>query len=406
MAKEISNNLNVPIDKGINMDKLGSINHKENFGIQKSSTRGKKKYSFFINDNIQNLAYDFDDNQIDSSKYNLITYIPKSLLFQFSRMANIYFLMIAVLQLIPIISPLNPMTAVAPLCFVLFVSMLREGIEDLERHKYDNQLNSEPTIVYRDGDWREVVSKDIKMGEIVMVKRDNSFPADMIILDSNLKIGICYVETASLDGEKTLKMKFPAKTTANKFKEGETFRSHINIAGFCNCELPDSDLYSFNGCSEIKIDNLTETSSLDNKNLLLKGSFLRNTEWIIGYVVYTGHNTKIILNSKKPKQKVSMVETKMSRYMIAVLGFQIVLCLICAIFNQQFYQNNLVNAWYLSFDAKWDVNSSAAISYFTYMLLLNTLIPISLIITLEIIKIIQGYFMSCDVLLYSKIRDR
>ena len=65
--------------------------------------------------------------KINSLRYNLITFLPFSLLNQFRRYANIYFLVIAIIQSISIISPLNPFSAIAPLVFVLGLSMLREG---------------------------------------------------------------------------------------------------------------------------------------------------------------------------------------------------------------------------------------------------------------------------------------
>lgn len=64
---------------------------------------------------------------------------------QFQRYANIYFLVIAILQSIPSISPLTPLSAIAPLVFVLAVSMLREGLEDIARHRSDKKMNSEHT---------------------------------------------------------------------------------------------------------------------------------------------------------------------------------------------------------------------------------------------------------------------
>ena len=99
-----------------------------------------KLYKFYINDNEKNiLTYNFTDNKINTTKYNLITFIPKALLIQFVRLANIYFLICAILQCIPIISPLTPAIAVVPLVIVLSVSIIREGIEDYSRAKLDRR---------------------------------------------------------------------------------------------------------------------------------------------------------------------------------------------------------------------------------------------------------------------------
>jgi phospholipid-transporting ATPase len=240
------------------------------------STRGRSRYNFYINDNKKNEMYDYRSNIVDQSKYNILTFLPKSLLFQFLRLANIYFLVVAVVQMIPIVSPLNPMTAVAPLVFVLFVSMFREGIEDFERHKYDNQLNSEPVIAYKNNEWINTLSGDLQMGDLVVVTQDNSFPADMILLDSSLNDGVCYIETASLDGEKTLKNKSSPKGISKKFHSdngSNQWKQNITLSGNCNCDGPNPDLYKFDGNLELSFGNEELKVPLDPKSLLLKGNF-------------------------------------------------------------------------------------------------------------------------------------
>lgn len=74
---------------------------------------------------------EFPSNRIKTSKYNIINFFPKCLFLQFMRVANFYFLATAVVQSISIISPLAPFTAIAPLVFVLLVSLIREAIDDI-----------------------------------------------------------------------------------------------------------------------------------------------------------------------------------------------------------------------------------------------------------------------------------
>ena len=100
-------------------------------------------YEFYINDPDKNTTeLFFKNNKISTTKYNAITFLPKALLYQFIRLANIYFVFIAILQSIPLISPLGAATAIAPLVFVLAVSLIREAVEDLKRRKLDNEQNS------------------------------------------------------------------------------------------------------------------------------------------------------------------------------------------------------------------------------------------------------------------------
>ena len=78
-------------------------------------------YEFYINDAIKNKEqYNFKDNEVNTKKYNIITFLPKALLIQFIRVANIYFLISAILQCIPIISPIGPETAIIPFSIVFW----------------------------------------------------------------------------------------------------------------------------------------------------------------------------------------------------------------------------------------------------------------------------------------------
>ena len=106
------------------------------------------------------------------------------------------------MQRIPIISPLAPASAVVPIIIVLSVSIIHEGIEDCFRAKLDKEQNSELTSSYVDGKWENATSGKLKIGEVVEVLQEDPFPADLILLDSDLPEGICFIETGTLDGEK------------------------------------------------------------------------------------------------------------------------------------------------------------------------------------------------------------
>ena len=151
--------------------------------ISKKPKKPKKQYEFYINNSHKNtVEYGFKDNRVDTTKYNIITFLPKALLFQFLRVANIYFLVSAILQCIPAISPLGAETALIPIIIVLSVSIIREGVEDCARAKLDRAQNNESTEHYVD-EWEQTTSGKLLMGEIVSVKQDDAFPADLILLD-------------------------------------------------------------------------------------------------------------------------------------------------------------------------------------------------------------------------------
>ena len=452
-------------------------------------------YEFYINDpekNTEELM--FKDNKISTTKYNAFTFLPKALLYQFIRLANIYFVFMAVLQSIPIISPLGPATAIAPLVFVLSVSLIREAIEDLKRRRLDNEQNANEVETYRDGIWIKIKSGDLRLGEIVRVKQDGVFPSDLLLIDSNLPDGICFIETGTLDGEKTLKIKSSPNFTKGKFlkinegvipthtpagniqfiplqKKGtdilsisrknseisstslnkrETFKNHekkqnletyknediraissnsnlncdasfnhIRIEGIIQCDLPNPSLYMLNGRTNMRLNGIGNEFPLDAKNLLLKGAKLRNTEWVIGIVLYTGHNCKLMKNAKDPIIKMSSVESLLNKLLIGILIAQIILSIISCIFHSIYYKKHEKIIIYKSYSDElkeslptwvdylpFALTIDSLLSFFTYMLLLNTMIPISLIITLELVKIVQGLFISVDAKSYSFTRKK
>ena len=387
-----------------------------NTKIDSTNDKQEKFLEFYINDNKKNKVYNLNDNTITTTKYNILTFIPKGLLFQFCRLSNVYFLFTAIIQSIPLISPLTSVTAIIPLIFVLGISLIREALEDLVRHNYDNLNNLEEVIVLRKNKFVKSTSQTLKHGEIILVYENKSIPADMIVIDSGFSEGICYVETSSLDGEKTLKLKVANKYTKGFFssdiKQSKGIEKYFHYSQYSLCGTikinePNIDLSYINGTmhavfnkNECKIDEIITISTTD---FLLKGSILKNTNWIIGIVIYTGMKNKIILNSKKPRMKMSKIEKTLNYFLSFVFIFLIILCIASSIEHhidylskKKFYDNFII--------LKESGGVESFICFFTYFLLLNTLIPISLIVSSEIIKIIQGIYISWDIFLYSKVR--
>ena len=97
---------------------------------------------------------------------------------------------------------------------MISLSILWDGVEDLKRYKSDLITNSNKTIRY-DFDQKiwltEILWSDLEVGDIIMVKKDEPFPADLVLLCSSNQDGQCYIMTSSLDGEKNLKPKYSVK---------------------------------------------------------------------------------------------------------------------------------------------------------------------------------------------------
>ena len=85
----------------------------------------------------------FSKNEIHTSKYNAFSFIPLNLYEQFSRFSNIYFLVMGILEMIPAISTSNGLPVIYfPLVFIIFLTALKDLVEDYKRHKSDKKENS------------------------------------------------------------------------------------------------------------------------------------------------------------------------------------------------------------------------------------------------------------------------
>ncbi|KAG2463604.1 AT11C ATPase, partial [Polypterus senegalus] len=98
-------------------------------------------------------------------------------------------------------TPTSPVTSGLPLFFVITVTAIKQGYEDWLRHKADNEVNKYPVTVLENGKRNRKESKNIKVGDIVEVTEDETFPCDLILLESSRDDCTCFVTTASLDGE-------------------------------------------------------------------------------------------------------------------------------------------------------------------------------------------------------------
>uniref|UniRef100_A0A4W5PPB4 Uncharacterized protein n=1 Tax=Hucho hucho TaxID=62062 RepID=A0A4W5PPB4_9TELE len=147
----------------------------------------------------------YPDNRIISSKYTFWNFVPKNLFEQFRRIANFYFLIIFLVQLI-IDTPTSPITSGLPLFFVITVTAIKQGYEDWLRHKADNAINQCPVHEVQHGNVIRKQSRKLRVGDVVLIKEDETFPCDLILLSTSREDGTCFVTTASLDGESSHKV--------------------------------------------------------------------------------------------------------------------------------------------------------------------------------------------------------
>ncbi|XP_019938453.1 probable phospholipid-transporting ATPase IA isoform X5 [Paralichthys olivaceus] len=329
----------------------------------------------------------FCSNRVSTAKYNVLTFLPRFLYSQFRRAANAFFLFIALLQQIPDVSPTGRWTTLVPLLFILVVAAVKEIIEDLKRHNADNVVNKKECQVLRNGAWEIVHWEKVDVGDVFKINGCDFVPADAVILSSSEPQGMCYIETSNLDGETNLKIRQGLQITADI----KDIDSLMRLSGRMECESPNRHLYEFVG--NIRLDGHS-TMPLGPDQILLRGAQLRNTQWIHGVVVYTGHDTKLMQNSTRPPLKLSNVERITNFQILVLFGWLLAISLICSI-GQTIWKYQYGNdAWYM--DLNYGGAANFGLNFLTFIILFNNLIPISLLVTLEVIKFIQAFFINWD----------
>ncbi|KYR02985.1 P-type ATPase [Tieghemostelium lacteum] len=360
----------------------------------------KKKYignsrEIYINHPERNTPFKYCGNRISTTKYTPLTFIPKNLYEQFRRAANFYFLVIAAIQLIPGLSPVNPYTTWIPLIFVLLVTAIKEGIEDWNRNSSDKTVNNLLSHVLRGNQFVDIPWKEIKVGDMVRVNKGERFPADLVILNSSEQHGVCYIETANLDGETNLKQRQAIPVTFENLRNEEDLSL---FRGVVECEHPNNVIYVYHGTIQMSDQDQTPKHPLNATQTLLRGCVLRNTEWIYGVVVYTGEDTKIMQNSTDAPSKRSTLEKLVNRALINLFIIMFVVCVVGTVVNIAWTSQNREGAWYLGF--KSDAVRKSALNFFSFMIAFAVMIPISLYVSLELVKVAQAVFIYWDVQMY------
>lgn len=359
-------------------------------------------------DSFEASVLNYSGNYVRTTKYTLATFFPKALFEQFRRVANVYFLICAILSFTPL-SPYSAVSNVLPLVVVIGATMGKEVLEDWRRKKQDIEVNNRKVKVHcGDGAFDYTKWRDLKVGDVVKVGKDEFFPADLILLSSSYEEAICYVETTNLDGETNLKLKQALDATSN-VQEDFNFQ---NFKAIIRCEDPNANLYTFVGSLELE----EQQYPLTPQQLLLRDSKLRNTDYIYGAVIFTGRDTKVFQNSTGPPSKRSKVERRMDKIIYFLFGILVLMSFIGSFFfgiaTREDLQDGKMKRWYLRPDdttAYYDPKRAAVaaiLQFLTALMLYGYLIPISLYVSIEIVKILQSIFINQDLDMYYEETDK
>ncbi|KAF8237704.1 phospholipid-translocating P-type ATPase [Tricholoma matsutake] len=428
----------------------------------------------------------YTSNQVITSKYTILTFLPRNLLEQFRRIANLFFLGIAILQFFHKFSTISPGLVIFPLLVVLAITALKDGYEDVKRHQSDRRVNystvrvlsgagwvnpnsmqkksrtfvraivptskkpkkvrsppietetdtpesldvlaEDAEVEYDDlheegidttlhlfghhGDderphWKKTIWENVRVGDFVKIKENESFPADILICATSEDENVAYVETKNLDGETNLK----SRNAAPALTHLRTARDCANIKnGFrMECDRPNVNMYKLNASLIIdrldKGDTVVEKEGapavfpIDMQMMLLRGTILRNTGWVIGVVMYTGEDTRIVMNSGGTPSKRSKVERQMNPQVfinLIILACMAVACAIVdAVLEHRYYPRN---APWLYDDNRSDDNPSinGLITWAFALITFQNIVPISLYISIEFVRTCQAAFIYFD----------
>ncbi|KAI0881871.1 phospholipid-translocating P-type ATPase [Annulohypoxylon maeteangense] len=352
-----------------------------------------------LNNPPANAANKYVDNHVSTAKYNVATFLPKFLIEQFSKFANVFFLFTAALQQIPNLSPTNRYTTIGPLVAVLLVSAGKELVEDYRRKQADSALNNSKARVLRGSTFEETKWINVGVGDIVRVESEEPFPADIVLLASSEPEGLCYIETANLDGETNLKIKQALPETSTMVSPAELSR----LGGRVRSEQPNSSLYTYEATLTMQAGGGEKELPLNPEQLLLRGATLRNTPWIHGIVVFTGHETKLMRNATAAPIKRTKVERQLNMLVLALVGMLLVLSVISTVGELVFRSVRSDSISYLQLGAltePGDVVKAIFKDLVTYWVLFSSLVPISLFVTVEMVKYWHGILINDDLDIY------
>ncbi|GAA5984594.1 hypothetical protein JCM10908_003414 [Rhodotorula pacifica] len=505
----------------------------------------------------------YERNKVRTSKYTLLSFVPKNLSEQFRRVANIYFLALVILQVFSIFGATTPQIAMLPLVAILLITGIKDGLEDARRHTLDNEVNNsavtrlgdwanvnvpednrpwwafwrrsnpnhriskgvrklrqmegtfDATFLYADNPsaaesrdtlggasiqiagptsriradsaasgmhmpkvdslisleslandpntlsypprlmrsapsgtssyaasslgrsgrstkspdvvtydqatpgtarWERTLWKKLEVGDVVLLKENDQIPADVVVLSTSDSDGVCFVETKNLDGETNLKPRKALKATMGINNEEDIEHAQFWI----DSEPPHANLYSYSAV--LKYRSREEKLGMEHpivegkehhageevqeavtiNELLLRGCQLRNTKWVIGLVVFTGADTKIMMNQGETPSKRSKIEKETNFNVLVNFGILLCLCIGCAVGGGVY--DGMTGRSFNYYEPGGEFTSyaivNALITFGATLILFQNIVPISLVITVELVKTIQAFFIWQDIDLY------
>ncbi|VDL26992.1 unnamed protein product [Hymenolepis diminuta] len=349
----------------------------------------------------------FGNNEIISSHYKWWNFLPINLFEQFHVVANFFFLLISILYFFGE-TPINPVTTIAPLVTVIGISMAKDAIDDIKRHRVDNTFNRIQFMVLthdskdNTSSFVQRNSQDIHCGDIVICYDNSSLPCDMLILASSNLNGKVFITTDNLDGESSIKTTNALAFTQNlftptvkKIENDQLYNIDLGLErSTIICQNPCEDLKAFEGSLNLPHESIP----LALNSVVYRGARLCHTTFMLGVAVYTGKDTKLSLNSKPGFRKFSSSAGRFNTILLCFMGAMFLLTFIITILHFIFNEKPYGSPWYYftPVATPW----RRVQQYLTLLFIINYLIPISIMVTMELQQLVLALYITKDVEFY------
>ncbi|KAL1741990.1 hypothetical protein HDZ31DRAFT_84446 [Schizophyllum fasciatum] len=372
-----------------------------NTQVRCTSSRSERKLTDADEEKFQSR---FPPNIVRNQKYNLFTFFPIVFYEQFKFFFNLYFLLVALSQFVPALKIGYIVTYVAPLAFVLFVTMGKEAYDDYKRNLRDREANSakyliltppsqaeEESALNADANYldthintRSVPSSSLRVGDLIRLEKNQRVPADVVLLHTSDASGTCFIRTDQLDGETDWKLRV-AVPECQKLPEGSLPKLEAEIYA----DAPTKDIHTFVGTFTLNkapiVDGDTQgvplqtippsVSPLTAENVLWANTVLASGS-AVGFVIYTGAETRAVMNTSHPETKVGLLDIEINRLakILCLVTFLLSIVLVAL--------NGFRGLWY--------------VYIFRFLILFSSIIPISLRVNLDMGKTVYGYEIMHD----------
>lgn len=298
----------------------------------------------------------------------------KNLFRRFQRISNIVFLTFSVLQLLPSqLSPFESWSTIAPLTLLILISLIQDTYNDYLLYKKLKKLNEEVYGVWFETEFVGVKAGDLFVGQIILLNPGERVPADIVLLSRGNYEDSIFMDMTNLLGVTEVKQRVGIEKVEKLLCIEDNFVNFNNLTGTIKLAEPCSDYNSFYGT--IKLQGHPSASEIKPENILFAGSKIKGSGPVIGFVAYCGVESKILLNSESYRKKYTQTEQTLNRWVVYIL---ILICILVIV--------SVIGAYLIG-----DQGESLGSLTLTFTLLYSHLIPISLFVSIEIIRILQSY---------------